>query len=141
MKKQHVKAFLHRGLLFGGFGSVIVGIVYFAVGLATGNTATTTTNMFVATVSGYCLAFLAAGCSVFYQIESWGLAKASFLHGLSLYAVYLSCYLLNSWIAADLATVGIFSAIFILGYLVIWVTVLICVSATAKKLNRKIGKV
>lgn len=141
MKKQHVKAFLHRGLLFAGFGPVIIGIVYFVTGLATGDTATTTTNMFIATISSYCLAFLAAGCSVFYQIESWGLAKASFLHGLSLYVTYLGCYLLNSWIAADLITIGIFSAIFILGYLAIWVTVLICVSTTAKKLNRKIGKV
>lgn len=127
--------FLKRGLMFGGFGPVIVGIIYLFVG-----TAIRPMDCFTANISSYVLAFVVAGCSVFYQIEQWGLAKASFFHVICLYLAYLGCYLLNGWIDADIKTVAIFTGIFFLGYLVIWATVLLCTKMTAKKLNMKLGK-
>lgn len=140
MKNRYLREFLHRGLLFSGFGPVVVGIVYWIVGLTTGDTAIATANQFVAILSSYCLAFLVAGASVFYQIEAWGLAKATLFHMAIVYAAYLTCYLLNNWIAADWRTVGIFSGIFLVGYLAIWGGILISVKATAKKLNTKLNK-
>ncbi len=140
MKKQYVKAFLHRGMLFAGFGPVIVGIVYLIEGLTAGDTSITTTNLFVLITTSYLLAFLVAGCSVFYQIENWGLVKATFFHMVSLYVTYLSCYVLNNWITADWTTVGIFSIIFLVGYLIIWGCIQISVRTTAKKFNKKIQK-
>lgn len=137
---KNLKAYLHRGLLFGGFGPIVVAIVYAIVGVATKDNLITTTNFLLATISSYILAFLVAGSSLFYQIEHWGLTKASLLHALSLYVAYLCCYLLNSWIAFDIINVLIFTGIFIVGYLVIWLIIYISIKHTEKKLNKKVEK-
>lgn len=140
MKKHHWKEFLLRGALFGGLGPVTVATVYLIVGLATGDTAMTTLGFFRATISGYLLAFVVAGASVFYQIEAWGLAKSTLLHLLLLYAAYLGANLLNGWLPRDWVSVGIFTGAFALIYLAIWVAVTASVTATARKLNQKIGE-
>lgn len=138
MKKGHLRTFAHRGLLFGGFGSIIVSLIlliisrYDTVNLTAG-------AFFRATVSGYLLAFVVAGCGVFYQIETWSLAKATLLHAACLYGAYLGCYLVNSWIPGDPASLGIFTAVFAGGYFLIWLIIMVTVRATAKKLNEKIG--
>lgn len=138
MKKHYWKEFLLRGAVFGGLGCIVVAAVYLIVGLVNTQMAIGGVDFFCATVSGYLLAFVVAGASVFYQIESWGLAKATLLHLLLLYAAYLSAYLLNQWLPRDWASVGIFTGVFVLGYLVIWAAVLVSVTATARKLNKKI---
>ena len=137
---KNLKAYLHRGLLFGGFGPIVVAIVYAIVGVATKDNLITTTNFLLATISSYILAFLVAGSSMFYQIEHWGLTKASLLHALSLYVAYLVCYLLNSWIAFDIINVLVFTGIFIAGYLLIWLIIYISIKHTEKKLNKKVVK-
>ena len=137
---KNLKAYLNRGILFGGFGPIVVAIVYAIVGVATKDNLITTTNFLLATISSYILAFLVAGSSMFYQIEHWGLTKASLLHALSLYVAYLCCYLLNSWIAFDIINVLIFTGIFIVGYLVIWLIIYISIKHTEKKLNKKVEK-
>ena len=137
---KNLKAYLHRGLLFGGFGPIVVAIVYAIVGVATKDNLITTTNFLLATISSYILAFLVAGSTMFYQIEHWGLTKASLLHALSLYVAYLGCYLLNSWLAFDIINVLIFTGIFIVGYLLIWLIIYISIKHTEKKLNKKVEK-
>ncbi len=140
MKKHHWKEFLLRGALFGGLGCIVVATVCLNVGLATGDTAMTTLDFFRATVSGYALAFVVAGASVFYQIEEWGLAKATLLHLLLLYFAYLGTNLLNGWLNRDWVSVGIYTAIFLAIYLAIWAIVVASVTATARKLNKQIEK-
>lgn len=137
MKKQNWMEFVKRGMMFGGFGPVIIAIIYL---IAAQGHEFNALDYFTATVSGYVLAFFVAGCSVFYQIESWGLSKASLLHILCLYIAYLGCYLLNGWIEASWTVIGIFTGVFLLGYLIIWAAVLISVKATARRLNDKISK-
>ena len=129
------KEFFKRGMMFGGFGPIIVAIIYLIVGIPI-----QPMEYFTSVISSYLLAFLVAGASVFYQIESWGPAKASLFHMLCLYFAYLGCYLINGWIASNIKMVAVFTGIFILGYLVIWTTVSICVKYTARKLNRKLAK-
>lgn len=140
MNKRYWKDFLLRGALFGGLGCIVVATVCLSVGLATGDTAMTTLDFFRATVSGYALAFVVAGASVFYQIEEWGLAKATLLHLAVLYCAYLGTNLLNGWLDWDWVSVGIYTGIFLAIYLVIWVIVVASVTATARKLNKKIGE-
>ncbi len=121
--------------MFAGFGPLIVALICLTEGMQV-----SATSVFTAIVSSWALAFIVAGCSTFYQVESWGIGKATFLHMLALYAVYLGCYLLNGWIAAQWKFVGIFTAIFAGGYLVIWTVVMLCVKHTAKKLNTKLNQ-
>ena len=134
---NYVKQFLHRGLMFGGFGCIVVGIVYAIVSAASG-VALTGGEMCLAIVSGYLLAFVQAGASVFNQIEHWPLPKSLFWHFLSLYAVYVGCYLINRWIPFAWSVVLLFTAIFAVLYFVIWLTVYLITKSTAKRMNAKL---
>ncbi len=135
---KYLKAFLLRGLIFGGFGPVILAIIYFCISLFHPETVFSGTEIFSGTLSTYILAFVHAGASVFNNIDEWGLNKSIACHFGSLYAAYSICYLLNSWIPFDLKVFGIFTAIFIGVYLVVWTVVYLCVRNASKKLNAKL---
>lgn len=138
MKKNYFKEFLHRGLLFGGFGPIIAGIVLFILSLTLDNFSLSGRELLLAIVSTYLLAFLQAGASVFNQIESWSVAKSMLCHFATIYLAYVGCYLLNSWIPFDIKVILIFTVIFVVLYLVIWLTVFFTVRATSKRLNAKV---
>lgn len=131
---KHLKEFLHRGLMFGGFGPVILGVIW-----AAADPVLTGGQLLLGIVSVYLLAFLQAGASVFNQIERWSIPKSMLCHFAVLYAAYVGCYLVNRWIPFDRRVVAIFTAIFAVVYLVVWLTVYICVKLTSKRLNAKIG--
>lgn len=136
---KYFKEFLHRGLVFAGFGPVVVAIVYLILSKTLNDFSLGGTEVFTAIVSTYLLAFVHAGASVFNQIEKWPIAKSLLVHFSTLYAAYVFCYLINSWIPFAWAVMGIFTAGFIVLYFVIWFTVLISIKATEKRLNKKLG--
>ena len=138
MNKGYFKAFLHRGLIFGGFGPIIVGIVFFVLSLTLEDFSLSGQEVFFAIISTYLLAFLQAGASIFNQIESWSIAKSMLCHFATLYLAYVSCYLLNSWIPFDVKVILIFTAIFVVSYLVIWLSVFFAVRGTSRRLNERV---
>ena len=135
---QYVKNYLFRGLMFGGFGPMVAGIVLWIVQLTGVEVVLTGGEVLLAVVSTYILAFVQAGSSVFNQIEGWPIAKSMGVHFLSLYVVYVACYLLNVWMPFAWEVIAIFTAIFIAVYLVVWITVYLIIKKTSKKLNRNI---
>ena len=135
---KYVKTFFTRGLLFMGFGPIIVALVYFIIDKSGGNVDLSATDYLLATISISLLAFLCAGASVFYNIEKWGLVKATSLHFLIYYFCYMFCYLVNNWIKKDFATIAIFTGIFVLVYFVIWISITLSIKKITKKLNTKI---
>ena len=137
---KYVKSFLHRGLIFGGFGPIVVGIVYAILQGTTSDFSLSGSQVMVAVLSSYALAFIQAGTSVFNQIEHWPLAKSLLCHFAALYAAYLGCYLINAWIPFSLPIVLIFSGAFLVGYLVILGIVYLVIKSTEKKMNGKIAK-
>ena len=134
----YLKKFLQRGISFGGFGPIIVGIVFYIISLTLEGFSLGGGEVFLAILSTYILAFVQAGASVFNQIEEWPLAKCTFVHFLTLYLAYVLCYLVNSWIPFDINVVLIFTAMFAAGYFVVWLAVFISIKAVSKKLNAKI---
>ncbi len=136
---KYFKEFFHRGLMFGGFGPIVAGIVFFILGLTLENFSLGGTDVFLAVVSTYILAFIHAGVSVFNQIDHWPITKSLLFHFLSLYIAYTLCYLLNSWIPFEPMVILIFTAIFVVTYLIIWFIVYFAVRGTEKRLNKKIG--
>ena len=121
-------------MAFGGFGPMITGIVLALIPGAT----LTGGQILSMVVSTYVLAFVQAGASVFNQIEHWPLPKSLLCHFGSLYVVYSGCYLLNSWIPFEPMVLVIFTAIFVLVYAAVWITVYFCVRGVSRKLNEKI---
>ncbi len=133
---KYVKEFLHRGLMFGGFGPLIAGIVFLCIPAVN----LTGLQVFMAVVSTYLLAFVQAGASVFNQIEHWSLPRALLCHFLTLYAAYVTCYIVNDWIPFHWPVVGVFTLVFAVLYFIIWTTVYLCVRATEKRLNQQMNK-
>lgn len=135
---RYVKEFFHRGLIFGGFGPIILGIIYLVVSKTVEDFSLSAKEVLLGIVSIYILAFLQAGASVFNQIEHWPLPKSVFFHFTTIYVAYVLCYLLNSWIPFVPEVLLIFTAVFVAIYLVIWIIVYISVKAASKKMNTKL---
>ena len=136
MKKKDVIEFLKRGLMFGGFGSIIVGLILFIISMTDSTFSIEGWQIFVAIISGYLLAFVQASKTVFHTIEKWSPVKSFLLQLVCLYVVYVGAYLINNWIPFDYKVILIFTAIFIGSYFVIWLIVYLSIKATSKRLNK-----
>ncbi|MBQ2847524.1 MAG: DUF3021 domain-containing protein [Clostridia bacterium] len=135
---KYLKEFLHRGLIFSGFGPIILGIIFFILSKTLDDFYVSGGQILLGIVSSYVLAFIQAGASVFNQIEHWSIPKSLFFHFGMLYAVYVLCYVINSWIPFEWGVIGVFTAIFITVYFIVWFTVYFIVKATSRKLNKKL---
>lgn len=135
---KYLKEFFHRGLMFGGFGPIVAGIIYFVLSKTLDSFSLNGTEIFSAILSTYILAFLQAGATVFNQIENWSLMKSLFCHFSTIFVAYTSCYLLNSWIPFDYRVILVFIGIFIVVYFAVWSIVYFSIKATSKKLNMKL---
>ena len=134
---KYVKEFFHRGLMFAGFGPVILGLIFAIIETTQEGFSLGGYEVLIAIASTYLLAFVQAGASVFNQIESWPIAKSLFCHFGSIYLAYVLCYVVNTWIPFEIMAVAIFTGIFLVAYAVIWLTVYFIVKASEKKLNAK----
>ena len=132
--KKYVKEFFHIGAMFAGFGPII----YAIIALTTPNAVSDGKTVFIAIVSTYLLAFIQAGSSVFNRIEGWSLPKGLFFHLTTLYVVYITCYLVNSWLPFDASVIVKFTISFAALYFIIWGIVYALVKHESKKLNKKL---
>ncbi len=132
---KYVKNYFLRGLIFGGFGPMVAGIVLWILHLSGTNVALNGAEVLLTILSTYVLAFVQAGSSVFNQVEGWPIAKSMGIHFLSIYVVYVACYLVNRWLPFAWEVIGIFTLIFIGVYIVVWLTVYCIVRKTSNKLN------
>ena len=134
----YLKKFIHRGLMFGGFGPIIVGIIFAIMENTMVDFQPSGYEILLAIVSTYLLAFIQAGASVINQIEEWSLGKTLLVHFLTLYLSYIACYIINTWIPFDVIFLSIFSIIFAVTYLIIWLIVYISVKIVERNLNNKL---
>ncbi len=137
---KYLKEFLHRGLVFSGLGPIILGIIYFVLSLSIEGFALSGKEVLLGILSTYILAFIQAGVSVFNQIEHWSVSKSTALHFSLLYITYILCYLLNTWIPFEWLVIGIFTAVFVVSYFVIWLTAYLIVKKTSKEFNNRLKK-
>ena len=135
---KYLKSYLHRGLVFGGFGPIIAGIVIYFIMKNESAATFAPADFLIAIISTYILAFVHAGSSVFNQIEGWSIARSLVFHAGSLYTAYLLTYLLNSWIPFSATGILVFSVIFAAIYFAVWLTVYFVILATTRKMNSKL---
>ena len=135
---KYLKAFLQRGLAFGGFGPIVAGIVFLILSFCIDDLILTGEQVFTAIISTYLLAFVHAGASVFNQIDNWPIMKSLLCHMSVLYFSYLICYLINSWIPFSIIAILIITAIFVITYLLIWFIIFISVKVTSRKLSNSL---
>ena len=135
---KYIKEFLHRGLVFSGFGPIIFGIIIFIVSKTTDSSVLDAGEMLIGIISTYLLAFVHAGASVFNQIEHWSTGKSLLCHLSTLYVAYSLCYVANTWIPFEPKVLLIFTLIFMVIYFVVWGIVYFTIKATSKNFNAKL---
>ncbi len=135
---KYVKEFLHRGFVFGGFGPIILGIIYFVLSKTINNFTLSGSEVLLGIVSIYLLAFIQAGATVFNQIEHWPISKSLLCHLATLYVAYSLCYVANTWIPFEPKMLWIFTIVFMAIYFVVWGIVYVSIKATSKTFNAKL---
>ncbi len=138
--KKYASEFFLRGLVAGGFGPIVLAIVYLILNNAADIEALSVTQVCIGIISLYALAFLAGGMNVIYRIERLPLTWAILIHGGVLYISYLITYLLNDWLEAGRAPIMIFSGIFVVGYFVIWAGIYAVTKRNTARINELLRK-
>ena len=136
--KKHVLNFVQRGLMAAVFGPVILAVIYGILG-ATGAVESFTPGEVCKGILTISLtAFIAAGITMIYAVESLPLISAILIHAGVLYLDYLMIYFVNDWMPRNLTAIGIFTAIFAVGFAVIWIAIYFFTKTRTDQLNRKL---
>ena len=138
--KKFVLEFLRRGLIASGIGPIVLAIVYLILQQTAAVVTLSVNQVCIGIFSITALAFIAGGMNAIYQIEQLPLMVAILIHGGILYISYLGTYLLNNWLDFGVLPIVVFSAIFVVGYIVIWAIIYIITKRNTTKLNEMLKK-
>lgn len=138
--KRFILDFLKRGCFACGLGPIIFGAVYLIMQQATDLNTLTVNQACVGIFSLTALAFIAGGMNAVYQIERLPLMAAVLIHGVVLYISYLVTYLINDWLDHGILPLIWFTAIFVVGYIVIWAIIYSIIRKKTAVLNEMLKK-
>lgn len=133
--KKFVLEFLRRGFVAAGIGPIILAILYLILQQTAAVETLSVNQVCIGIFSITALAFIAGGMNAIYQIERLPLMVAILIHGSVLYISYLGTYLLNDWLDWSIMPIVVFSAIFVVGYIVIWAIIYSIIKRNTNKLN------
>ena len=138
--KKFISAFVLRGLVAMGLGPIALAIVYLILKQAVPVNTLTVNQICIGIFSLSALAFIAGGMNAIYQIERMPLMTAILIHGSVLYVGYLCTYLLNDWLDFGVIPIIVFTAIFVVGYVVIWAIIYSIIRRNTAKINEMLKK-
>ena len=136
--KKFVSNFLIRGLVACGFGPVVLAVVYLVLHQQGVMQTLAVTEVCMGIFSLFALAFVVGGMNAIYQIERLPVMLAILIHGVVLYSSYLIVYLVNDWLKWGFTPIIVFSAIFLLGYLMIWVIIYSAMKKNTARINKQL---
>ena len=140
MIKKTVLEFVRRGLVASGFGPLVLAVLYLILHSQGVLETLTVYQVCLGIGSLWALAFVAGGMNVIYQVEQLPLMVAIFIHGGVLYLSYLATYLVNGWLEWGVTPILVFTGIFVLGYLVVWVIIYTLNRRNTQQLNEGLKK-
>ena len=138
--KKFVLEFLRRGFIAAGIGPIVLAIVYLILKQSAAIDTLTVNQVCIGIFSLTTLAFIAGGMNAIYQVERLPLMTAILIHGCTLYIGYLGTYLLNDWLDFGIIPIIVFTAIFVVGYIVIWAIIYSIIKRNTAKLNEMLKK-
>lgn len=138
--KHILLEFFRRGLSACGLGPIVLALLYLALQHQTSLETLTVNQVCRGIFSLSLLAFIAGGMNALYQIERLPLMTAVLIHGSVLYISYLITYLFNGWLQWGITPVLVFSGIFVLVYLIIWVIIYSITRYRIRRLNEILEK-
>ena len=134
--KRFVSEFMLRGLIAMGIGPIVLAIVHLILKQAGVVDTLTVDQVFIGIFSLSILAFIAGGMNAIYQFERMPLLTAISIHGAVLYVGYLTTYLINDWLDLGIIPIIVFTAIFVVGYIVIWAIIYSIIRRNTAKINK-----
>ncbi len=138
--KKFVLDFLRRGLVACGFGPLVLAALYLILRQTAAVETLTVSQVCTGIFSLAALAFIAGGLNALYQLERLPLMTAILIHGCVLYVSYLGTYLVNGWLEWGVIPVVVFSGIFIVGYIVIWLVIYPITRRNTARVNESLKK-
>ena len=136
--KKFIVEFIKRGLMAASGGPIILAIIYFILEKTHVVSEIPASEVSLGIITLSILAFVLAGISAIYQVEKLSVFTMALIHGIVIYALYVTIYLINGWLAAQIVPFLIFTGIFIAGYALVWAIVYISIRISTKKLNSKL---
>ena len=134
--KKNILEFVRRGMTACGIGPIVLAILYLIL-QHQGRLQTLTVNQVCLGIfSISILAFVAGGMNVVYQMERLPLMAAITIHGGVLYISYLITYLINDWLQWGTTEILVFSGIFVLGYIIIWLIIYSIIRRNTEEINK-----
>lgn len=133
--KRVIWEFMRRGFVAFGFGPLVLAVLYWILYHQGVVEVLSVPEICLGIFSLSVLAFIAGGMNVIYQIEQIPLMVAIFIHGGVLYTCYLAVYLVNGWLGGSATPILVFSGIFLLGYLMIWIVIYAVNKRNTTKIN------
>ena len=133
--KKHVMAFCKRGLIAAWGGPVIMAIVWLCLKSAVVVETLTVDQAVLGIISTTVMAFVAAGISIVYHIETLPKSMAALIQMAVLYIDYMGIYLLNGWLPVE--RIGAFTLIFIAAFAVIWLIIYLSIRMKVNRINQK----
>ena len=138
--KKFVLEFFRRGFIAAGIGPIVLAIVYLILQHSADINTLTVHEVCSGIFSLTTLAFIAGGMNAIYQVERLPLMTTILIHGSVLYIGYLGTYLLNNWLDFGIIPIIVFTAIFVVGYIVIWAIIYSIIKRNTAKLNEMLKK-
>ena len=138
--KKFVLEFVRRGFIASAIGPIILAIVYLILKQFAAIDTLTVNQVCIGIFSLIALAFIAGGMNAIYQVERLPLMTAILIHGGVLYVGYLGTYLINDWLDLGIIPIIVFTAIFVVGYIVIWAIIYSIIKRNTAKLNEILKK-
>ena len=133
--KKNILEFIRRGLTAASFGPIVLAIIYLILKHDNVIDTLTVNQVCLGIFSLSALAFIAGGMNVIYQIEQIPLMVSILIHGVVLYISYLGTYLLNDWLEFGKIPLLVFTAIFVISYLIIWAIIYMIIKKRTEKIN------
>lgn len=138
--KKFVLEFLRRGFVASGIGPIVLAVVYLILQYSADVSTLTVNEVCIGILSLTALAFIAGGMNAIYQLERLPLMTAVLIHGAVLYISYLGAYLINDWLDFGIIPIIVFSAIFVVGYIVIWAIIYSIIRKNIVEINKILKK-
>ena len=133
--KSFILGFARRGMTAASIGPIVLGILYLILQRVSTLETLQVSEVCVGIFSITALAFVAGGMNAVYQIERLPLMSAIMIHGAVLYISYLATYLLNGWLEQGAIALIVFSAIFVVGFILIWASIYVIMRKSTARVN------
>ena len=134
--KKIILEFVRRGMTACGIGPIVLAILYLILQQQEGLQTLSINQVCLGIFSISILAFVAGGMNVVYQMERLPLMVAISIHGGVLYISYLVNYLVNDWLQGGIIEILVFSGIFVVGYIIIWMIIYSIIKRDTEKVNK-----